>query len=317
MYQIVAVVLGWRPAEELLKAEDFKSTIVQEMIKLAKSGKYTLPSANDDQLRNGVGQIVNVSYGASLPSIRRQLNDDPGKYGTNWGTSKNRNLEHLLEWGAKTEGAIKTVVQMQDEYLQTARAIAEVAHQRDPFGGVAFRDPFDGELVRWNRPRWDYKKLPHGAVPLMIRVPAGEQNGDGEYEANFFGTPRKRKGSIRNLIAPALIHALDAAYASHVILKLHDLGVQDIVAINDCFLVPSDAEPALKEACDAAVEPWFRGLQPFYDVFENYLGDDPVHGPTVRRWKQAYLDRLSAIKAGRDSWPVFNFKTETTINLSL
>jgi len=72
-------------------------------------------------------------------------------------------------------------------------------------------------------------------VPLTIRAPQGEQRDD-VYEANFFGPSRRRKGCIQNLIAPALIHSLDAAYASHFILRLYGIGVRDIVAINDCFL---------------------------------------------------------------------------------
>lgn len=312
MYQIVAVALGWRDAEHLLRNEDFKDAIVRAMGTLAARGKYVLPIATDQQLRKGVGQIVNVSYGAAYGSILKTLRDDAAKFGTNWGTPET--LQTLLVEGAKIDEAISIVVRMRDEYLQTARAVVEAAHQRDPFAGVSFCDPFDEEPARWHRPRTEPKVLSHGAVPLRINVPVGV-DGD-KIAADYFGTPRRRKGSIQNLIGPALIHALDAAYASHVILKLHDAGVRDIVMVNDCFLVPSDALPELDEALKTATEPWFRGLGPFYKVFEDYLGDDRVHGPIIDRWKRSWLARLAAADAGAPGWrPEFQFKTETTFSL--
>jgi hypothetical protein len=282
---------------------------------LAASGKYRPPIASDGQLRKGVGQIVNVSYGAQWSSILKKLRDDPTKYGTNWGTPEN--LDSLLKEGAKIDQAIEIVGRMKEEYLRTAHALADAAHKRDAFGGVVFRDPFDGAPARWHQPLTELKVLHHGAVPLTIAAPVGKPNADGVYPANYFGTPRSRRGSIQNLIAPALIHALDASFASHVILKLRDIGVQDIVAINDCFLVPSDAELALYEAVRAAGEPWFRDLGPFYEVFEDYLGEDEEHGPTVRRWKKNWEDRRAAADAGAPDWPHFRFKPEITYSLEV
>jgi hypothetical protein len=321
MYQIVAVALGWHEIERMLRDTNLKDAIVKAMGTLAAHGKYTLPVATKEQLRAGAGEITNVSYGAALGSIVRTLRSDPTEYGTDWGTQKS--LEKLLNDGAKLDESIAVVQKMSDEYVTVARALAEAAHARDPVGGVTFRDPFDGEQARWHAPLWGTKVLPHGAVPLLIKTPI--LNAKGVCEANYDGTApapagvrltRPWEGSIRNLIAPALIHALDAAFASHVVLKLHDIErVKDIVIVHDCFLVPSDAEMALHAALKAAAEPWFRGLGPFYEVFEDYLGDHPVHGPTIQGWRKKWEVRRDAADAGKPDWPNFNFKDEVTLAL--
>jgi hypothetical protein len=84
--------------------------------------------------------------------------------------------------------------------------------------------------------------------------------------------------------------------------------VRDIVPIYDCFLVASDAEPALYEAVTAASEPWFRSLGSFYQVFDDYL---PGH-PVVRRWREAWQRRVDA---GND-WPTFLMKREITYGIT-
>jgi hypothetical protein len=119
---------------------------------------------------------------------------------------------------------------------------------------------------------------------------------------------RHTKGSVLTSFAPCLIHTLEAAFAGHVIEALDAAGVRDIVAINDCFLVPSDAMPTLLAATKAAGRPWFLSLGPFYGVFEHYLGDDPVYGPRVRGWREIWQQRVDA---GND-WPELLMKSETT-----
>ena len=103
-------------------------------------------------------------------------------------------------------------------------------------------------------------ELGNGALPLYTSMPQGEVR-DGEYPVNYSGAVRKvsggrersyRKGSVLNAFAPCLIHTLDAAFAGHVIEALDAQDVRDIVAINDCFLVPSDALPTLRIATKAA-----------------------------------------------------------------
>ena len=308
MYQIVAVALGWRDAEHLLRNEDFKDAIVRAMGTLAARGKYVLPIATDQQLRKGVGQIVNVSYGAAYGSILKTLRDDAAKFGTNWGTPET--LQTLLVEGAKIDEAISIVVRMRDEYLQTARAVVEAAHQRDPFAGVSFCDPFDEEPARWHRPRTEPKVLSHGAVPLRINVPVGV-DGD-KIAADYFGTPRRRKGSIQNLIGPGIGQG---EYGGAFFL-FPPRAIPDVWTDRRLNFTDTLEERLLAGALKTATEPWFRGLGPFYKVFEDYLGDDRVHGPIIDRWKRSWLARLAAADAGAPGWrPEFQFKTETTFSL--
>jgi len=147
---------------------------------------------------------------------------------------------------------------------------------------------------------------------------------DGEYPVNYLGVERRKRDgkkwtdvneSLLYSFAPCLIDTLDSAFAGHVIEQLDALGVRDIVAINDCFLVPFDARAELDEALRRAARPWFEGLGPFYEVFERYLGDDPIYGPRVRRWCERWDQRKDDIRHGRDRWPEFLFKTETTFDL--
>ena len=108
---------------------------------------------------------------------------------------------------------------------------------------------------------------------------------------------------------------LDSALAGHVIFGLNEAGVQDIVSINDCWLIASDGTPALYDAIKAAAQPWCRSLGAFYVIFEDYLEESSDHGKRVRQWRTAWQCRLAAIEAGTDTWPKFLVKAETTFQM--
>ena len=61
---------------------------------------------------------------------------------------------------------------------------------------------------------------------------------------------------------------------------------------------------ALYKAVEDASEPWFRRLGAFYQVFEDYLPDDPL----IRGWRTIWERRRDA---GND-WPRFLMKPEVT-----
>ena len=104
-------------------------------------------------------------------------------------------------------------------------------------------------------------------------------------------------------------------FAGHVIFALYEAGVRDIVSINDCWLIASDALPALYEAVEAAAEPWFRSLDAFYAIFADYLDEPSDHGKIARKWREGWQRRLAAIEAGTDTWPRFLVKPETTFDM--
>jgi hypothetical protein len=339
MYHLTAVALGWKDAERLLEKHDFKTLMAGAVDELAKAGMIDQPAATPKQRRNAMGALAPYSYGAGLAGILRKLRGDPAKYGIGWGDSKN--LQTLLDEGRKINEAIAVVVHMRQEYLGAARALATAAEARSAYDGLTVYDPFDGVAARWHRPITQEKILRNGAVSLMTRVPVGEPNADGFYPANYNGRevsqrrrgkdgkwhdvigkggkPKTRridtKGSVSNLVVPGLIHALDASYAGHIVLALRARGVRDVVIVNDCFLVPSDARPLLTFALEDAARPWLEGLGPFYRTFEEYLADDRTWAPVVRRWRVSWEGRVDGCRRGTAPWPTFRFKDETTVTL--
>jgi hypothetical protein len=244
---------------------------------------------------------VNLAYGATLPSIIGKLNSDPIEYGSVWGNSKN--LAALIDQGAALDAHVSLLKRLRDEYLPICRALADEAFRRDPYAGVSFRGTFDGVVIRWDAPERQQKEIPHGALPLSVSLPVGTPNAAGDYPVDL--------KKLRKRIAPSLIHGLDADLSARVIKALHDHGVHDVINVYDGWLVPSNVAPLLYEVVKNVTEPWLRGLGPFYDVFEQYLGEHPMLGPIVRGWREAWCRRVAA---GND-WPVFLMKQETTHGL--
>jgi hypothetical protein len=316
MIQIMCMVLGWRDEERAVATASFKDGLVAGMRTAGAAGVFKLPTATDLQLRKAAGELAFITYGAGLRSRAKELNSDPDKYGSEWGSWTN--LDNLIERGAALNANLSLLKRLRDEYLPVCRAVADAAVQRDPYAGVTFRDPFDDALVRWHAPARSQVEIPNSAGPLFVNAPGviQQQRVNGRLR-NVFGPVRPNErgeypvdpGALRRRIAPALIHTLDAAFAGHVIENLYEQhNVRDIVVIHDCFLVASDAEPALYEAVTAASEPWFRSLGSFFQVFEDYL---PGH-PEVRRWRETWERRVAA---GND-WPAFLMKPEVTYKLA-
>jgi hypothetical protein len=103
---------------------------------------------------------------------------------------------------------------------------------------------------------------------------------------------------------------LDALFAGLVVEKLNDLGVRDVVSVHDCWMVASDALPALYEAVETAGEPWLRALGPVYEDLARYLGRHETYGPWVQLIRQKWSQRV------KDSrWPRFLVAESTLMNL--
>jgi hypothetical protein len=323
MYQIVAVVTGDRKAEQYLHDNDLKLAIMAALTQVDLHG--SLHRASAQQLRSSAGVLQNTAYGQSDRSILKELKSDPDEYSDSWQEVSLSDFRQMLDDARKISTAVELLLAMRDRYLTTARALAHAAEAREPKGGVKLLDPFDGHAYVLNRPITENVVLPNAATPLTALVPVS-------HEPNWYGrmvparvrkggkwvdavrkdgTLRMKrvdtKGSIYTSLAPVMIHALDAAFAAHVVLKLHEHGVRDFAVINDCFLVVSDAYPLLINALEDAARPWFEGLEPFYRTFEEYL---PGH-PTVAHWRACWEDRRAA---GND-WPEFRFKREMTVDL--
>jgi hypothetical protein len=323
MYQIVAIVTGDRDAEQYLHDNDLKAEIMAALKEVDHHG--ALQRASAQQLRRSTGVVQNTAYGQSDRSILKTLKSAPDEYSSAWQDVSLSDFRQMLQDAQKASKAVDLVLALRDSYLTTARALAQAAQAREPKGGIRLLDPFDGHPYTLNQPITENVVLPNAATPLTALVPVSDEpNWYGrEVQARVRkagkwvdavkkdGTPRMKrvdtKGSIYTSLAPVMIHALDAAFAAHVVLKLHEYGLRDFAIINDCFLVASDAYPLLMNALEEAARPWFEGLEPFYRTFEEYL---PGH-PTVARWRACWEARRTA---GND-WPVFRFKQETTVDL--
>jgi hypothetical protein len=324
MYQIVAVVTGDREAEQYLRNTDLKPALFAGLREVDHDG--FLQHLSDAQARASMGVVQNIAYGQHDLSILKKLKSDIEEYGS-WRDVSLNNFRHMLKEAGKISKAIELVLAMRDRYLTTARALAEAAQTRDPKIGIRLLDPFDGHPYILNRPITETIPLPNAATPLAARVSVGDgpnwygrlvparvrKNGKWVNAVKKDGTPKMRrvdtKGSIYTSLAPVMIHALDAAFAAHVILKLHESGVRDFAVVHDCFLVPSDAYPVLINALEDAAQPWFEGLEPFFKTFEEYVPGNPV----VALWRS----RWEARRAAGNDWPKFRFKSETTVEIQM
>jgi hypothetical protein len=323
MTQLLAVVLSKREAERAVTTHSWKDGLVDGFYAVHAHSKgkangygFTLPDPVDTpvrraQLREAAGRFGFALYGSSFDAMVQEINADPATYGAGLGSVQN--LTTLLDVGSKINADVALLQELKKEYLPVAYALADAALKRSAYDGLMFTDLFDGVHVRWNPPARQWVKLSHGSVPLRVWLPMGQPNVVGDYSVDT-GTARRR-GKLHKLTLPGLIHMLDSAFAGHVIFALYEAGVRDIVSINDCWLIASDALPALYDAVAAAAEPWFRSLGAFYKIFEDYLDESSNYGQTARQWRDGWQRRLMAIEAGDDKWPSFLVKAETTFEL--
>jgi hypothetical protein len=244
------------------------------------SAEYT--GADDPALLAAVKLAArNLGYGSDPKQIVRDLLD----IGPGLGDAAN--LERLLR--------DTSVWKLYQTYLPVCRAAADAAYARDPYAGFEFTDPFDGARVRWNPIRRRERWVGSGATRVYVHSPAGKPNAAGDYKVSLNGAD-----ALRRKVAPCLAHVLDTLFAGLVIEKLNALGVRDIVHLHDCWMVASDATPALDEAVAAAGEPWLRQLGPAYAALEQYLPPDTRYGQLVRGWRRQWQERVAA-----GAWPRF------------
>jgi hypothetical protein len=332
MGTIQSVLLGLRDVERLIAEDesDFKNGLVEALPIVANHVPgFRPPTGQRAQLRKAMGALQNIAYGASLGPIARDLNDDPTTFGTGWGTVAN--LRQFLVDGREYSQHVDALGRLKDEWLTACRGLVTAAAYRDAHAGVSFVDPFDSATVRWHPP--GRATVPVGHNLLFVSAPLGEAR-DREYPVNYFGVARpvgpdktKRetwllhspeakvppgwrrdpKGSLYTMLAPCLIHTLDAAFAGCVVELLVERGVRDFAIVHDCFLVPADAEEVLTQAIIDAARPWFLSLGPVYDLFDRYLDGHPIWAERVRTWRTIWETRKAA-----GDWPKFRVKAETT-----
>jgi hypothetical protein len=309
-FQILAAFLGIDKLEAQLAERAFKEILAErawerhtdptDPFKLP--GGSTLATAytgpKDSRLIAAVkaGPSKHV-YGSKLSTVAHDLRDSPEDYGTGLGNAANIGL--LLDDPQLHLAGIMSWL------LPVCHAIADRAVAQDPYMGVTLTEPFDNADVRWNPVRWvGDRAAGTDSVRVRAKIPTGKPNAQGEYPVD----PQK----LRNMVAPCLIHMLDGTFAGFVIKALNDGGVKDVVSLHDCWLISSDAAPALFEAVRAAGEPWLRALGPVYDDLERYVGNHPKYGPWLRNVRQRWRNRVNARR-----WPKFRVSPVTLYELGI
>jgi hypothetical protein len=120
---------------------------------------------------------------------------------------------------------------------------------------------------------------------------------------------------MKLMVAPCIIHVLDALFSAHVMRLLAADGVTTIVGVHDCWLVPEliyradgTAEPGhtvLARAIRDAGEPWLLALRPIYEWLRTNLkstvGENLIEVASVE-WQA---------RVARADWPSFYAKPGT------
>jgi hypothetical protein len=297
--QILAVVMGLRNLEEQLHRTPFKKLVALSIRALQKQGKVRISRrllGNDTKLENvakGVG--MPALYGGRASQIAAKLRRDPDRYESGLDAASVKSLfDHD-----------PTLRQLRS-FLDICEAVGHAAYEASPTAGVMVEDPLDRVTFTWNPPRRVKVQIGSGAFKLYVYAPVLHGN-----------DPKVDEAKLVRRIAPGLIHMLDALYASIVVSKLNELGVRDVVAIHDAFLVPVSARGYLSLAINGARpsiagagQPWLMRLRPFYEFFERYLPASTREGQIVRQWRERWEQRKADCVAGKDTWPKFLTKHE-------
>jgi hypothetical protein len=234
-------------------------------------------------------------YGSELKEVAHKLTMSWGDYGPGLGNAEN--VRRLLETAQVTE--------LMNTYLPLCRAVANEAWKRNKFRGVTLKDPYDGAQIRWNPIRRRVRAVSRGKTKIYVRLPVGLPNAAGDYPVD--------SQALRRKVAPMLAHTLAAMFAGLVVEKLNDLRVRDIVSVHDCWMVASNAMPALYEAVEAAGEPWLRRLGGIYDDLTTYLKKGSTQASHLQAWRQQWEHRVAA----GDGWPKFRVSSPKLMELEI
>jgi hypothetical protein len=283
--QILAVFLGLNELEAQVTRRPHKELLAEVLWTRAQNVEdaFALPTEpaaftgpDDPQLRNaGKVAVMTRLYGSEPREIAHKLRAAPADFGPGLGDAQN--VERLFERAGMDE--------VLHHFLPACQRMAERLCRQDPYQGFVFRDPFDGARVRWNPVRLTSRAVSSSRTKVYVNLPVGAPNAAGDYPVDA--------AKLGRAILPCLVHTLDAAFAGFVVESLHAKGIRDVVSVHDCWMVAADAEPILLEAIREAGEPWLRSLGPVYDALWRAIGDDPVFGPRVRRWKDQWKQRVT------------------------
>jgi hypothetical protein len=318
--QICATLLGLRDLENALRKDSFKD-LASRRVWIRDSDPtdpFKLPDDHgydpdgDDRLKEALkSAAMTYLYDSPIAMVAARLRDEPDEFGR--GLGKTENLAQILN----------------DEELQLdviakkwRPACRRIAKRADAYAGVSFTDPFDEEPVRWNPIRWKLDRAAGaGDVQIRTKIPLAPHRVTGTskkgkpytYTEWKPATPNEKgkyhidRNALRNSFGACFIHTLDSMFCGLVLEEMRRLGVPNIVAIHDAWLVPADAVARLMAAVKAASRLWFEKLGDVYADLEHLLGECkiPTRGKHkgkccdhcarwVRGLKKTWQDRMEA-----------------------
>lgn len=308
--QILAVLLGLEKLHTHASSSEkpFKKYLAELAWRKNKdpNDPFTLrggyEGATDERLIELVKWLwMRALYGSPVWQVVQDQREEPSVYGPGWTAKNAMRFLTSLPWYEDV-----------GHFLNACRRLVKHACQDDPYRGVVFTDPFDGAEVRWNPVQRAEVPLPSAGQKLFLSLPGKEVGPAGgptvfrPAVANAKGDYPVDRRELGKMVAPCLIHTLDAFFSSLVLERLIAGGVQDVVGIHDAWylLVGHEEEGSaltrLDDAIRGASEEWLKGLKPVYDLLAAYLGTDREYGPLIRKWQAQWENR---VRDGR--WPQF------------
>jgi hypothetical protein len=230
-----------------------------------KISAYTGPE--DKRLQELCKQLwMRVSYGGNIGAAVEETDKsiNAPKFGPGW-TEKN---------AARFLAYLYTRFPEMQTFLETCKHVATIAYKQNPCAGVIFTDPSDGISVRWNPVARTEDTLSNDGHKLFLALPSEypEDSVQREYPVD----PQR----LRNMIAPCLVHILDAYYSTLVMEQLAERGLTTFVGIHDCWLVPETVrvngvlvrgEEVLSQVMTQVAGQWYAGLGSIYEELLDYL----------------------------------------------
>ena len=318
--QVVASLTGARRLETLTSRPGFNRRLAKVVWKLhektlgpaglLKNG-YTGP--DDTRLRESVKNLwMTTHYGSTPWAVVHAQGEKPRTYGPGYGPVAAARLLKRLP-GSRDMALFKKM----------CRALAAVAFDRDPSGGVSFIDPLDGILFRWNTTSCRDEAISCGGGRIMIETPGQwakrvqggwkrgqvfNRNGTKSWvngTPNDAGRYRVDAKKLRKQIAPMLVHSLDALFSGLVVEELAKRRVRDFFAAHDAWYVPRTVEgrpglELLRKAIEAASVVWYQSLWSVFDRLDYYLAGHATAGPYVQKMRATWETRVKT-----EDWPSF------------
>lgn len=295
--QIIVALLGLKKVEEILASgKAWKRVLTEDLWRRHEQGELRLrdgySGAEDTRLEELAKNLwMRILYGSPLYQIVTDQWEDRTTFGPGIG------YDDALRFLERQPGYAEL-----KEFLEACKHVAKVAFKGDPYAGVIFKDPFDGVDVRWNPVRRAESMVKSEGHRVWVSLPG--RTAKGRFipnRANAAGDFPVDPQRLQRMVAPCLVHMLDAFFSSLVMERLADRGVHDFVGIHDCWLVPERVQAdgversgreVLREVIGEASVLWLQGLGPTYDGLRTYLGETREYGTFVTNIQRQWENRV-------------------------